>query len=145
MVDHVREGDAQARHAQVEVDGHGDRHELAEELEQRGDIDEVVEQPDEGHHRAADDDALGGIVEDRHEHHRGDQDAEVDGQPAEQRRRVQMHAPLVGGRVHGSGPLGDPRHQRGQYVDQAGREQEAEDRGLHRWRQIEHVVYGVLS
>ena len=130
--------------ADVEVDGHADGEQLPDELDDRLELVEVVEEADGDDDGHAADDAPHGAV-DGHEDHDRQEPAEVHAETAEQRRGEGMHAPLVGGVVERAGAPGEPAHERGEKVDEHGGEQKAQDCGAQWARQADEAAYGSSS
>ena len=141
---HVGERQADARHADVEVDGHADGEQLADELDDGLELVQVVEEADGDDDRGAADDAPHGPVHLDEQHHR-DHPAEVHAEAAEQRRGQLVHATVVGGRVDGAGALGEAAHQRRQHVDDERGDEEAQDRRAQRAGEAQRPADGSSS
>ena len=141
---HVGEGDAHAGDADVEVNGHADGQQLADELDDGFELVEVVEEPYGHYDCGAADDAPHGPV-DLDEDHDRDHPAEVDTEAAEERRGQLVHAAVVGGCVHSAGAVRETPHERREHVDECCRDEKAQDRSTHRAVEEERPVYGSVS
>ena len=140
----VGEREREAGDAHVEVEHHADRGELPGELQERTDVEEVVDEPDQRDDRPADEDRFARVAH-LHQGQRRHHHADVHGEAAQQRHGGVVHVPLVGGSHDRARPPGDPAHQRGDEVDDARRQDEAGGGEQDARGRVQESVYGTSS